>query len=140
MNSIVFAMSTVGAIAAIFVLRFTIYIIRKWLEARKFRQHGTESTARILQAQVINESGRYLPFVRLKLEVMANAEKSFITEADSFFSIPELPELMNGTSIHVRYNPKNLAQVKVVKKAPVKNKAEHSWQPFVDTRRLALAR
>ena len=140
MNSIVFAMSTVGAIAAIFVLHFTIYIIRKWLEARKFRQRGTESTARILQAQVINESGRYLPFVRLKLEVMANAEKSFITEADSFFSIPELPALMNGTSIHVMYNPENLAQVTVVKKATVKNRAEHSWQPFVDTSRLALAR
>ena len=140
MNSIVLAMSTVGAMAAIFVLHFTIYIIRKWLEARKFRRYCTESTARILQAQVINESGRYLPFVRLKLEVATNAEKTFITEADSFFSIPELSELMNGTSIHVRYNPENLAQVQVLRKTLVKNKAEHSWQPFIDTSRLVLAR
>ena len=141
MNLIFLVVSTVGVTAVIFVLHFIIYIIRKWLEARRLKHVGIEATARILKVQVINESGRYLPFVRLKLEINADEQNSFISEADSFFSIPELPELIAGNSIRIRYNPSDVSQVQIRKDAPsFEKRIERSWQPLADTNILALSR
>jgi hypothetical protein len=140
MNSIFLVVSTVGATAAIFVLNFLIYIFRKWMEVRRLKQTGTEATARILEAQVINEAGRYLPFVRLKLEVNTGERNSFITETDSLFSVPELPELIAGNSVRIRYNARDITQAQIVKPAAgFKSKEELSWKLATENSQLVLA-
>ena len=69
MNSLFFGICIIGVGGGIFMLHFLIMILRKWLDTQWLKLHGLETSARILEAQVINEAGRYLPFVRLKIEI-----------------------------------------------------------------------
>ena len=115
MNSLFFGICIIGVGGGIFMLHFLIMILRKWLDTRWLKLHGLETSARILEAQVINEAGRYLPFVRLKIEINTDRQERFVAEIHSFFALHDLPALVTGNDICVKYNPSDVTQVGMVK-------------------------
>lgn len=95
-------------------------------------KHGIEAEARILRVEVVDEPGRYLPFVKLLVAVTPFEATPFIAcVASLFHPIELLPALTKNANITIRYNPSNISQLQVVKKPqPVQHKETIRWQPI----------
>lgn len=138
MNSILFAVCIICITAGIFVLYFLISIGRRWHEARWLKQYGTEAQGRILETKVIDEASRYLPFVWLKVEISPEGKSSFVTEVKTLFPSTSIQELIEGHNIRLKYNPRDVSQVQLIKGDQGLKKKENNWQ--LSNPQLSLAR
>ena len=130
MNSFAFFINISTGIAGLFLLPVFVFIMKSWIKARWLKQNGTETEARILQMEVMNERGRCIAFVKLKVAVITEKETTFIASVASFFHPSELPELTPDGIISVRYNPSNISQLQIIKRSQaVIKKQAPGWQP-----------
>lgn len=130
MSFFFFFTAAIGSSASFFVLHFGIAIISRWQKARWLQQNGIEAAAQILKIEVINEPGRYLPFLKLKVAVLPSKGAGFIASVDSFFPPHELLHTVINGSMTIRYNPYNISEVQIVKRLhPVKEEKLLQWEP-----------
>jgi hypothetical protein len=131
MNHLLIITVVAGGIAGIVILRVFAHAVRAWLQLQSLRKRGIETTARILHVEVMDKADRHIPFVKLQVEIQAAAGHCFVTEAESFFPRHKLSTLASDKPICIRYNPKDISQVQVIKAPLPLHTKVLSWHPIV---------
>ena len=106
------ALQLICGTAALPLLYFACKGTQAFFSGRKTRRSGVEARARIVAVRVMNETGRRIPFVKLKVEIFGTAEG--VVEAEGFYPHEEAAALQTGSVVWVRcFSP---GTAKVIKK------------------------
>lgn len=125
MNLFVIPFLLIAGSAAAFLLYILSIIFINHLRTYRIHTKGTCAAAKVLSFEVMDSSSRFIPFVRMHVEVQAG--EGFRSMVDGFYNVDELEQLQAGAFVRIKYLPHDLSQVKLVKEQPAPVQAEETY-------------
>src|SRR5829696_6037841 len=115
MNLLIILTALIIGACAFPLFSIVVLSIKSWRKLNRLRLQGTKAEARIMRVTILDDAFRYLPFVKMEIEVYA--EKSFLAIAEGFYSSSQLSNLHIGSTIQVVFHPSDDSQVLLMKES-----------------------
>ena len=139
MNLFIIPFLLMAGSAAGFLLYIFSIIITTHLRAYRIQRSGICADAKVVSFEVMADSRRVIPFVRMHVEVQAGEQ--FSSMVDGFYNYDELAQLQAGSFIQVKYLSSDTSQVKLVKEQLVPGYTKETYQniSLLRTQELSVA-